>query len=39
MDPRQCLDTAEQSIVIMDDFVDGGMCDLARDLNIHRLNK
>lgn len=31
--------TAEQLIVIMDDFVDGGMCDLARDLSIQRLNK
>ncbi|KAF2668748.1 PLC-like phosphodiesterase [Microthyrium microscopicum] len=27
-----------QLIVIMDDFVDGGMADLARDLSIKRLN-
>jgi hypothetical protein len=29
--------TAEQNIVIMDDFFDGGICDLARDLSLQRL--
>jgi hypothetical protein len=28
-----------QLITIMDDFVDGGMCDLARDLTIARLSQ
>jgi hypothetical protein len=31
--------TAEQLIVIMDDFVDGGMCDLGRGLSVQRLGK
>jgi hypothetical protein len=31
--------TEDQIIVIMDDFVDGGMCDLARDLSIQRVQK
>jgi hypothetical protein len=31
--------TAEQLIVIMDDFVDGGMCDLARGLSVQRLGR
>ena len=30
---------AQQLIVIMDDFLDGGMCDLARDLTISRLSR
>lgn len=31
--------TEDQCIVIMDDFVDGGMCDLARDLSVQRLQR
>jgi hypothetical protein len=31
--------TAEQLVVIMDDFFDGAICDLAQDLSTLRLNK
>jgi hypothetical protein len=31
--------TAEQLIVIMDDFVDGGMCDLGKDLSVQRFQR
>ena len=31
--------TRDQLIVVMDDFVDGGLCDVARDLSLQRLTK
>lgn len=31
--------TRHQLVVIMDDFVDGGMCDVAKDLSVQRLKK